>query len=182
MKLWEQSGKENTEATVKAALTRAYKLGLEYAVVASNTGTTAARFLESGLKTVCVTHQVGFRAPGDDEMPAAVRQELLDKGVKLLTTTHLFRGVSRGIVHAYGGYDPGIVISDTLRLFGQGTKVAVEIAVMALDAGLIPYGHDIVSVAGTGRGADTALILRPAHSGQFLETKIREIICKPKDW
>lgn len=182
MLLWEQSGRVNTEATVTAAVTRAKELGIKQVVVASNTGATARKFLDSGLDIVCVTHQVGFREPGGDEMPADARHELQAAGIKVLTTTHLFRGVNRGIVLAHGGYDPGMVVSDTLRLFGQGTKVAVEVAVMALDAGLISHGHDVVAVGGSSRGADTALVLRPAHSGQFLQTKIREIICKPRGW
>jgi len=182
MQLWEKSGKENTKSTVNAVITKAQELGIGHVVVASNTGATARQFLNSGLKIVCVTHQVGFREPGSDEMPAEVRQEFKELGVKVLTTTHLFRGVNRGFTQVHGGFDPGMAVADTLRLFGQGTKVAVEVAVMALDAGLIPYGQDIIAVGGSGRGADTALVLRPAHSGEFLQTKIREIICKPREW
>ncbi|HKM40184.1 MAG TPA: pyruvate kinase alpha/beta domain-containing protein [bacterium] len=182
MELWAQSGEVNTEATVAATIKRANELKIDHVVVASNTGTTARHFLDSGLKVICVTHQVGFREPGGDEMPAVARKNLQAAGIEVLTTTHLFRGINRGIADIHGGYDPGMVISDALRLFGQGTKVAVEVAIMALDAGLIPYGYDIVSVAGTSRGADTALVLRPAHSGQFLQSQIREIICKPRSW
>jgi hypothetical protein len=182
MQLWDKSGRDNTESTAKAVAIRAKELGIRQVVVASNTGASARQFLNLGLEVVCVTHQIGFREPGSDEMPAEVRQELKELGIKVLTTTHLFRGVNRGIVHAHGGFDPGMVISDTLRLFGQGTKVAVEVAVMALDAGLIPYGQDIISIGGTSRGSDTALVLRPAHSSEFYKTKIREIICKPREW
>ena len=132
---------------------------------------------------MCIRDRADIRElealPADHEIEQDVYKR---QGIKVLTTTHLFRGVNRGIVLAHGGYDPGMVVSDTLRLFGQGTKVAVEVAVMALDAGLISHGHDVVAVGGSSRGADTALVLRPAHSGQFLQTKIREIICKPRGW
>jgi hypothetical protein len=53
---------------------------------------------------------------------------------------------------------------------------------MALDAGLIPYGVDVAAAGGTAAGADTALVLRPAHYQNLLDTKIREIICKPRDF
>lgn len=76
--------------------------------------------------------------------------------------------------------DPAQVVAHALRMFGQGTKVCVEIAVMALDAGLIPFGREIIAIGGTGRGADTALVLTPAHSRQFFATWIHEIICKPR--
>ena len=50
MLLWEQSGRVNTEATVTAAVTRAKELGIKQVVVASNTGATARKFLESELR------------------------------------------------------------------------------------------------------------------------------------
>jgi len=53
---------------------------------------------------------------------------------------------------------------------------------MALDGGMIPYGEDIIAIGGSGRGADSAVILSPAHSPNILETKIKEIICKPSQW
>ena len=51
---------------------------------------------------------------------------------------------------------------------------------MALDAGLIPHGEEIIAVAGSGHGADTVLIIRPEHASNILDTKIIEIICKPR--
>jgi hypothetical protein len=176
---WTQVGPINTAATVDAAVARAKELGIKHVVVASNTGDTARWFLDRGLEVVCVTHQVGFRSPGMDEMSAETRQEFVAKGIKVHTGTHLFRGITRAFSNAHQGFDAARVVADTLYLFGQGTKVAVEIAVMALDAGLIPYGEDVIAVGGTGRGADTAIVIRPAHSGEFLKTQIREIICKP---
>jgi hypothetical protein len=65
---------------------------------------------------------------------------------------------------------------------GEGTKVCVEITLMAADAGLIPVDKDIIAIGGTGRGADTALRIRPAHAAKFFELKIREVIAKPNDF
>ena len=53
---------------------------------------------------------------------------------------------------------------------------------MALDAGLIPHDKEIIVVAGSGRGADTAVIMHPAHANNILETKINEILCKPRNF
>ena len=50
---------------------------------------------------------------------------------------------------------------------------------MALDAGLIPYNKEIVAIAGTVRGADAAIVVKPAHANHFFDTEIREIICMP---
>lgn len=71
--------------------------------------------------------------------------------------------------------------ADTLRLFGQGIKVAVEVAVMAADAGVLS-GGDIISIGGSGHGADAALVLKPAHQNNFFDMRIREIICKPRNF
>jgi hypothetical protein len=70
-------------------------------------------------------------------------------------------------------------MAQTLRMLGQGFKVCVEISGMALDAGLIPYGEEIVAIGGSAKGADTAVVITPAHSNRFFDTKINEIICKP---
>ncbi|MGE5561446.1 MAG: pyruvate kinase alpha/beta domain-containing protein [Chloroflexota bacterium] len=177
---FDEKGPANTAKVAELVARRAQELGIGHVVVASNSGETAAHFLDKGLEVVCVTHHVGFREPGGDEMPAATREKLAAAGVRLLTTTHLFGNVERAITNKFGGLYPGGIISATLRCFGQGTKVAVEVATMALDAGLIPHGREIIAVGGSGRGADTALVLRPAHAKDFFDLKICEIICKPR--
>ncbi len=177
---WDGRGREYTERTVKAAVNRAHQLGIQHLVVASNTGYTALKCLNEGLEVVVVTHHVGFRNPGEDEMPPEVRQQLLQAGARLLTTTHLFANVERAVTSQWGGLYPGGIISHTLRMFGQGTKVCLEIATMALDAGLIPYGREIVAIGGSGRGADTALVLLPEHAKNFFAGQVLEIICKPR--
>lgn len=177
---WDNAGRENSEATVRLALEKAEQQGVNYIVVASNTGETARLFRLSSRKVVCVTHHSGFQTPGENEMKAEVRRELAEAGFAVLTTTHLFANVERAVTRQFGGLYIGGVIAGTLRMFGQGMKVCCEIAVMALDAGLIPYGEDIIAVAGTSRGADTAIVVRPAHANNFLATEIKEIICKPR--
>ena len=177
---FENPGKENTDKCVELALKRAEELGIGYVVVASTTGYTIRKLLEkdpSG-NVVCVTHQMGFRKDREDEFEVD-REELMEKGVKVLTTTHLMAGLNRGVRNRYGGTSYSDVVADTLRMFSQGVKVCVEIAVMALDSGLIPPGEKVVSIGGTGRGADTALVVVPAHSQNFFETRVLEVICMP---
>jgi len=152
-------------------------------VFASTTGETARKLLEQdleGLNVICVTHQAGFRSPGETEMDQKTQEFLKSKGIKVLITTHLFGSLGRAIRLKFGGLYPDEIVANTLRIFGQGMKVAVEIACMALDAGLIPYGEEVISIGGTGKGADTAVILLPAHGKDFFDTKVLEIICKPR--
>ena len=74
----------------------------------------------------------------------------------------------------------GVIIADTLRLLGQGMKVVVEISVMAADAGLVRTDEDVIVIAGSGRGADYAVVLKPVYSNDFFDLKVKEILCKPR--
>jgi hypothetical protein len=183
MMYWKEKGPANTAATIEAALRRARELQINNIVVASTSGATAEKLSElaKGFKIVCVTHHVGFSEPGEDEMTAEMRSLLKEKGVELLTATHLLGGVDRALRTKLKGAYPSEIVANTLRIFSQGVKVCVEISVMALDAGLLPYGEEIVAVAGSGRGADTSCVLVPAHSHYFFDTVIKEIICMPRE-
>jgi hypothetical protein len=177
--------KPPTQATLRTALKRAEELGIKHVVVASTTGKTAlelARVLPHSISTVCVAHHVGFREPGKSELPEATENLLAESGIPVLRTTHLFGGVERAIRLKFGGLGPAETIAFTYRTLGEGIKVAVEIAAMALDAGLIPYGKDVIAIAGTGSGADSAIVVHPAHSRQFFDTRVKEVIRKPTDW
>ena len=178
---WKQKGSVNTGGTVELVLQKARETGIRYLVAASNSGATAERFIGHALDLVCVTHHVGFVEPGHDEMTPEMRRKLQEKGVKVLTTTHLLAGVDRGVRNKFQGIYPAEIIASALRIMGQGLKVCVEISVMALDAGLIPYGEEIIAVAGSGGGADTAVIIVPAHSTHFFDTTVKEIICIPRE-
>ena len=59
-------------------------------------------------------------------------------------------------------------------------KVVIEITVMAADAGLVRTDEDIIAIGGSGRGADTAVVLKPVNSNDFFDLKVKEILCKPR--
>lgn len=178
---WEKAGPENTQKTAELVLQRAGDLGIKYLIIASNEGNTVEHFInKNGFQIICVTHQAGFRNPGEVEMSGETKEKLQKAGIKILTTTHLMGGLDRAVRNRFGGLYPAEIIANSLRMLGQGIKVCTEISVMALDAGLIPFGQDVIAVAGTVRGADTAVVITPAHSSYFFDTKIKEIICKPR--
>ena len=174
-------GKNNSEEVRDLVVEYAKNNNIKYLVVASNSGETMDLFVNSGIELVCVTHQIGFREPGVDEMDEDKREEYNKLGVKVLTTTHLMGGIERAALRKNGGNGIQNITANTLRMFGQGTKVCAEIAVMALDAGMIPYGEDIIAVGGSGKGADTAWVLRPEHFHKFFDTQMKELICKPRE-
>lgn len=178
-------GKQNTKETLKLALDRAKALKIKNLVIASTTGYTALELIKFDLKgfnVVCVSHHAGFEKAGTVELPFKTQAYLEKHGIKVYRGTHFFSGIARAIRAKFGGLYTGEIVANTYRTFGEGMKVCVEIAIMALDAGLIPYGKEIISIAGTGRGADTAIVLRPAHGRYFFDTKILEIICKPREF
>lgn len=175
-----KKGEENTRNTVKLALDMAVERNIKYIVAASSKGGTAKLLKnDKGINIVAVTHAYGYPEPGKNELPEEVRRELENDGIKVLTTTHVLSGAERGISKAFGGISPVEVIANTLRFFGQGTKVCVEVSIMALDAGLIPFGEPIIAIGGSAHGADTAMILTPSHADSIFDTKINEFICKP---
>lgn len=178
---WDFPGEENTENTLAVVKKAVKERNIRHVVVASTEGRTAKAFFEAnlGVNLVVVTHVCGFSRPGEMEFPEDLRQRLLNSGVKVLTTTHVLSGAERGISRKFGGIYPVEIIANTLRMFGQGVKVCVEVATMALDAGMIPYGEDVIAVGGTGTGADTAIIIRPSHAASIFDTWISEILCKP---
>ena len=179
---FEKCGKINTKIAVELAVKVAKEKGINYIVVASNEGETAEMLIDCGINIVVVTHVNGFKEAGTQEMPLITKTQLESYGFKVYTGTHALSGAERSLSNKFGGISPIEVMAYSLRMFGQGVKVCVEISTMALDGGMIPYEEDIIAIAGTGRGADTAIILRPAHGANILETKIKEIICKPGQW
>ena len=179
---FKRPGPRNTEGVLEAVSRRAKELGIKKVVVATCSGQTAFKaveILDSELKIIAVSHATGFREPNDQELPEDVRQELESKGVTVLTCQHAFGGIGRAVRNKLSTYQVDEIVAYTLRTFGQGSKVAIELAMMAADAGLIRTDEDVISVGGTGRGADSALVLRPANSFNFFDLKVKEIVCKP---
>ena len=174
-----KEGKENTQQTVSQAILVAEQQNINYIVIASNTGETAKLLSGCNPSVICVTHAQGFKENGQNEMSDEAKNELQAMGMQVLTTSHILSGAERAISRLSGGMYPVEIIARSLKMFGQGIKVCVEVAVMALDAGLIPYGEKIIAIGGTGRGADTAAVLTPAHAQNVFDTRIHELICKP---
>lgn len=176
-------GKENTDQTLRLAIERAKELGIEHLVVASSYGDTALKAIEmaDGMQVVVVTYHTGFIKEGENTMPSDVEEELRRRGVKIVRQSHILSGLERSISRKLGGVSRTEAIAEALRsLFGHGLKVCVEITVMAADSGAIPI-KEVVAVGGKSRGADTAVVIRPAHMNNFFDMEIKEIICMPRN-
>jgi len=179
---FENPGKENMEAVFKIVAQRAKELGIKTLVIASTTGASAAKAVDyfKGMKIIAVAHSMGFREPNSNEFTMENQKYVESEGGKVFIGTHLFLGLSGAMRKKFSTYEIGDIIANTLRIFGQGMKVVVEVSVMVADAGLIRTDEDVIVIAGTGRGSDVAVVLRAAYSNDFFDMKVKEIICKPR--
>lgn len=182
---FETPGKQNTEFLLKLVKEYARASGIRHIVVASTRGETGVKASKTfkGFDVVVVTSVYKAR-----EFKEENRREILKNGARVLIAPPRLRSVERAVRRrwkAYAlwlfGFEPFALFADVLSLFGAGTKVCVEIALMAADAGLIPVDQEVVVVAGTVRGADTALLIKPATASHFFELEVKEVIAKPRN-
>ncbi len=179
---FQRPGRRNTRALLDAAARRAEETGIRSALVATCSGRTAfeaRKVFPAHIRIIAVTHFTGFEKPNHQELSEADRRKLESLGVSVLTAQHAFGGVGRGIRKRLGTYQLEEIMAFTLRIFGQGTKVAVELALMASDAGLIRTDEDVIAIGGTEKGCDAALVIQPANSSSVFDLKVKEIIGKP---
>ena len=174
-------GTENTEEVLRIAKIRADELGIKNIVVATTVGNTAVRATEvfEGMRVIGVSHVSGMGEPDTQELTEENKQMIESKGGVVLTTAHAFTGIEGAMRKRFNMHLLGDIIATTLRIFGEGMKVTCEISLMAADAGLVRTDEDVIAIAGTGRGADTAVVLKPANSRDFFDMRVKEILCKP---
>jgi hypothetical protein len=185
---FERPGPENTDDTARFAVERAQALGLDTIVVASTSGRTALRFLEAmmdtGLRLVVVTHVVGFSTPGEWEFDSETARTLRSAGAVVVTGTHVLSGLERAFSASpkVGGGSRAEAVAEAFRrVIAVGLKVAVECVLIAADQGAVPIDREVVACGGTGSGADTVVVVRPAHTSRFFDCQVREIAAMPRN-
>lgn len=155
-----------TQETIKKAVDYAKENNIKNIVVATTTGGNLTYLEdEKDLHIVGVTNAY-------DQGQNQMREDV--------TAGHALSGAERCFSTYFGGYGPTEIVANTLRMFSQGVKVCVEVSTMALDAGKIPYQEKIVAIAGSGRGADTVVLLTPSYTKSILDTKVHKIIEMPE--
>lgn len=177
-----EKGRVNTDDTLRLAKERADALGLRNVVVPSYTGETGVKASEvfKGYNLVVVAGVVGFREPNMSRLKPEIRDIIEGNGGRVVHAAHAFGTLGRAVHRKFGAIQVDEIIAHVLRLFSQGVKVGCEIACMAVDAGLIRTDEEAVAIGGSGGGADTAIIIQPSNTHTFFDTRIKEIICKPR--
>jgi hypothetical protein len=151
------------------------------ATTRGNTGVLAAEIFPQNIRLIAVTHSTGFKTPGEQELSEKHREKMENNNVTIFTGPMIFHTWNDYYRKKQGTVTTTTMIADTLRMFGQGTKVAVEICAMASDAGLLSCDQ-VLSIAGTGYGADTILLITNTNSKRLMDMKILDVVAKPNTW
>jgi len=153
-------GKENVDKTLALIKKTAEELGISDVVIASTTGFTAKKALETFRGTEV---KLTFVGTARERFPSELIEELKQKGCNVCFSHEVT-------------YDYPDLMKMAYRRFCEGMKVAVEIAMIAAQQGYVSTDKDIISM---GKW-DTAIVLKPSTSSRFEDLLIRELICKPR--
>ena len=181
---FERPGRDNTDTCLEIVKRSLSEDGYKHLVIASTTGDTGVLFSDAlkdrGINIVVVTHSAGFKEPNASEVPPDIREKMESNGAAVYTGSMLTHSIETAFASKFNGLYPTTVVAQALRRFGEGAKVCCEIVMMSVDAGLVPEGEEVLSVAGTGRGADSVFVIRSAASKRFFDLKVLEILAKPR--
>ena len=180
---FEKKGSANTDRALEIALACCEEKGIRKIVVASSTGKTALRLHDKAnpsIEVIAVTYGAGSKYREEVEEFNRNRETLVEKGIRVVRGIHALSATERTFENKYkSGFIPLNIVADTLRMFSQGMKVCVEVTVMAAEAGFVTPDEEVVAVGGTGTGADTAVVLKPAYAAGMFETKFKAVLCMP---
>jgi len=192
---FDQPGEENTQWVIEAVSQRLQAGGIRQVIVASTSGETAVAFahnLKGKAELICVSESP-YRREWGEEWPCLkqkFRQQLERLGVTIIDKApYVFH---ESVVEAarWPSICPERLVKETLYSFGQGMKVAVEVALTAVSCGYVTPYEDVIGVGGSAKGADTAIVLRATYPGSLFDKdpakrlEIKEIIAMPiaKKW
>ena len=187
-------GQINTEKTLGLAIQRASELNMNKLVVASETGISGlkavAMLRNSGIDLIVVTSAASTKIEntivGDLRIGISDKKiwdQLEKNGVKIVRATDPLYNIGAALEHK-GVPTLATLVRLSLKMISSGAAVCVTATMMATDNGVLREGEEVVAVAGSWVGLDTALVVRAANSVNFLKTgamQIREIICKPRN-
>ncbi|MFX0207402.1 MAG: hypothetical protein ACFFDT_15545 [Candidatus Hodarchaeota archaeon] len=187
-------GAVNTEKTLELAIQRAKELKINKLVIASETGLSALKAVNllkgSEINLIVITSAAGTQiektAIGDLKIGISDEEtwhQLKRSGAQIIRATDPLYNIGAAIEHK-DVPTLATIIRRSLGLVSSGTSVCVGVTLMATDNGILTEGEEVVAVAGSWVGLDTAVVIKAANSVNLLKPKavrLLEIICKPLD-
>ncbi|MCK5594222.1 MAG: hypothetical protein KAI18_03200 [Candidatus Aenigmarchaeota archaeon] len=179
-----KTGISNTDKAISLAVERVAEGDITKVVVATSSGDTGLKVYDAfkdtdGVDVVPVVLNAGSKYSAPDGEWTKNKGKYDKLGLKYVQSIHAFSGIERAVKSRWNTAGPALLIGDALKLSGEGFKVCVEIAVMACDCGAVAPVDKVLVLSGSGHGADTCLVVRPAYSSSFFDFAIQEIVCKP---
>lgn len=197
VRYFEKPGKQNTQAIIEVVRTHLEE-GNEAAalIIASVSGQTALNVKKEigdiSIPIVCVTGSPSWQIHSEFEfplVPAVTQTELEKAGVVIVDCVP--SSLSDTIEFSYARYGyrspTWIFVETLLAVGGYGLKTAVECVLMATDGGYVSPFKEVISIGGTGKGADTAIVARSTFSTTVFSKdrkkrfEIKEILAMPRN-
>lgn len=179
-------GEVNTNKTIELARERADELGIGKVVVASETGLSGLKVLDAfeGSEVIVVSSAAGTAVEGSviGDLKIGIpdqgtMEELERRGARVVRGTDPFWNIS---AHA-GFMDTPKLGMKFFEVLCAGLHVCMTGVLEATDAGHLVEGEEVVALAGSFVGLDTAVVAVAANSVNFFDAlEVREIICKPR--
>lgn len=179
-------GEVNTDKAIECARERAEELGIRKVVVASETGLSALKVLDAfpDYEVIVVSSAAGTCVEGSvigdlrigipDE---GILRELEERGARVVRGTDPFWNIA-----AHAGFVDACKLGMMFfKVICGGLHVCMSAVMEATDTGFLAEGEEVVSLAGSFVGLDTAVVAGAANSVNFFGAfEVREVICKPR--
>ncbi len=161
---------QNTFAVIELIKRAALEINTEAVIITSTSGKTgleAAKAVNgNGIRLIIVPFQKHIADKHDWHVNANLKMQCLEAGALFLPD------------------EPYCMLLDDERndlvrgwySMGQGFKVALQVASMCVDTGLISEGSTVISSGGTANGADTAVLIKAFCTKNAQKNRVIKII------
>lgn len=202
VRFFESAGEENTDEVIRAVVDRAEEGRVEAVVVASTSGKTSVKVAEQlrkkGLRTrvIYVSGPPSLKQFPEYEFPL-IKEETMKRldarRVKVISDVEepfmpiTFRNWWEKKTVKVSRPEADLFWMSLICVGGHGFRTAVEVVFMAEEAAAISEGEMVISVAGTGTGADTAIVMKTSRFTDAVgvdpekRMKVCEILAMPKE-
>jgi hypothetical protein len=199
---FESPGEGNTDKVIKAILDRAKEGDIEAVIVASISGDTSVKVAEQlkksrlNIKVVCVTGPSSWQKYPQYKFPLIKEEErkkMDTLGIQVIDWVEepfkpiAFRNWWEEKTVEMLRPESDLFWMTLICVGGHGFRTAVEVVFMSVEAKITNEGDKVIGIAGTGTGADTAIVMKASRFEDAVgadpekRMKIHEILAMPKE-